>query len=466
MAMMLRRENDLAVLRIRLVRTRDRSSAVVELEFQIGTGEVIPIVTCPTSELGLARGAHALSAVEGMRELPQYVADAIAAHLDVVGDRPSVWLELTTPCGYLALMPWEAWLTPIVQRAVIRLPYYTLRPRAALDTLDVVLCATSPMAKTGFDAGGVLLRLARQIAEAVPRRTTLHLFADSMFYPQVKAGADAIRGQTIVYDPQEAERYALPRRVPDLDDSYDITNPWLLWIRDALHGRGVDVLHFICHGYLSGDRGAMAFSSSPLVNTDSDYSRFVGLGQTCSLMTQIGAWSYAVSGPPHNYSQTALRELGDSFARNGPGFVREHDSNDDPEFADAGAAYGFLYRSGPPTPPPRTPSVTYWAHPRLVDEFPDSASGDDLLTEDGSSSVFAAETQQLIDSEETPAWLASTTRLVERVQAKWLDVGGRKEEAISSVSTSDAEVALRSVTELLARHVHTERGETQGTVPS
>jgi hypothetical protein len=340
--------NDLAVLRIRLIRGHHRPMTSVEFEFQVGTGDPIPVATCATSELGIGRGQDALSSIDAVRKLPPGLATAITGQLDVVEGRPLLWLELTEPCGYLALLPWEAWLVPIVQRAVLRLPYFALRPRTPLDTLDVVLCATSPIAKFQFDAGESILRLARQIEEAVPRRVTLHLFTDSLSYPHVSQAAGQIPARTIVYDPHDAERYALPRRVPELDDSYEVTNPWLLWIRDALQGRAVDVLHFVCHGYLSGDRGAMAFASSPLVNTDSEYSRFVRLGQMCSLMTQIGAWSFAVSGPEHNYSQTALREVGDSIARNGPGYVLVHDANVDSEFRDAGAAYGFLYQATSP----------------------------------------------------------------------------------------------------------------------
>lgn len=79
--------------------------------------------------------------------------------------------------------------------------------------------------------------------------------------------------------------------------------------------------------------------------------------------------------------------------------------------------------------------------------------------------MFELETQDLSAAEETPAWLASTTRVIERAQANWLDVGARNEGLAPTVSTSDAEAAIRNVTELLERHVSAERsapyGETQ-----
>lgn len=472
MAMLLRQTNDLAVLRIRLAHGHERSLAAwaarrsepsvatAELEFQVGNDGPIPLASCPTSELGIGYGEDALAGIDAVRELPPHLGAAIASRLDVLGSRSSVWLEFTTPSGYLTSLPWEQWLVPVVRRAVLRLPYFTLRPRSAVDTLDVVLCATSPTAESRFPADSIV-RLARRIADAVPRLVTLHLFTDSAAYPEVRGPAADLPARIIVHDPADAERYAPPRRGTELDDSYDVTNPWLLWIRDALSGRSADVLHFLCHGYLFGDRGALVFASSPLERSGREYSGCVGLGQVSTLMTRLGAWSFAVSGPAHNYSQTALRQLGDSLARSAPSYVLVHDARSDSGFADAAAMYEFLYPSVSASPPPRARAVTCWAHPQLVEEYPavsDSTSpGAGLLSEDGSSSVFEPETEQAIASEGTPAWLASSTRLIERAQASWLNVSTADEEATPSVSEADAEAALRNVTELLERHVRAER---------
>ena len=476
--LLLRQANDLAVLRIRLVRAGERSTAAaevrgrepslaaVELEFQVGNGNPIPVASCGTSELGIGYGQDALAGIDAVRELPPRLATAIAERLNVVGGRSSVWLEFTMPSGYLTSLPWEQWLVPVVRRAVLRLPYFTLRPRSAPDTLDVVLCATSPTSRGGFDCGNAILRLARTIAGAVPRRVKLHLFTDGSAYPDVRRQAVDIPALTIVHDPEEAGRYALPRRGAELDDSYDVTNPWLVWIRDALGNRSADVLHFICNGYLFGDQGAIVLASSPLRGTGREYSGCVGLSQLSALMTQLGAWSFAVSGPERNYSQTALRQLGDSLARGSPGYVLVHDGSSDPGFADAAAMYGFLYPAMSSASPLPAPTVTCWAHPQLVEEYPtvtDSTSmGTELLSEDGSSSVFEPETQQAIASEGTPAWLASSTRLIERAQANWLNVSASDEEAASSVSPADAEAALRNVTELLERHVRAQRDAPHG----
>ena len=88
MAMLLRRENDLAVLRIRYVQGH---RAVVEFEVQVGLGEPHPVASCPARTLGLGSGAAALTDVDRYGELPSDLAailgDAIRA---AVGGRSSV----------------------------------------------------------------------------------------------------------------------------------------------------------------------------------------------------------------------------------------------------------------------------------------------------------------------------------------------------------------------------------------
>lgn len=462
--MRLRRENDLAVLRVRLVRnTADEPR--VEFEAQVGEREAIPLGECAATELGLQRGERNFADLNWIRVLPPQVATSIRDRATAqMTSGSAVWLELAEPSGALPLLPWEAMLVPVLNRPVLRLPYFTLRPRAALHSLDVVLCASSPVAKTGFDAGRMLVDLALLIAESVPRDLTLHVFPDRLTYVYVQQQIQGVRAQVEVYDPEAAEQYRLPERARQLNDTFEVANPWLLWIRDALAGRGVDVVHFGCHGYLSGDRGALCVASSPLVNTDSAYSRFIGLGQLSSFMTQVGAWSFAVSGPPMNYSRAGLRELGDSIAHTGPCYALVHDTELDPgpAYAELASAYQFLYRSMP-TPPPLAPSLSCWAHPRLVEFYQalDDVTGepaDELLTSDGRSVVFDAETEQALAAPSTPAWLAANVRVIERVQAKWLNQA-EGDERISTVSRDAAAAALRNVTELLGRHVRRERGE-------
>ncbi len=137
---MLRRENNLAVLRAQLIRRRG-TDALVAFETQIGAGEPHGIATWQVGDV-----ASRSDSVESLRELPPDVAAAIVRGGEELLEHPAVWLELAEPAGFLPLLPWEAMLSPILPRPVLRLPYFMLRPSAAMDSLDVVLCATNPLA--------------------------------------------------------------------------------------------------------------------------------------------------------------------------------------------------------------------------------------------------------------------------------------------------------------------------------
>ncbi len=157
----------------------------------------------------------------------------------------------------------------------------------------------------------------------------------------------------------------------------------------------------------------------------------------------------------------ALRELCDSVARTAPRYVLAHDSDLDPgpAYTELADKYGFLYQTpGATSVPPVARSVACWVHPRLVAYTNVAEPGaEELLSSDGHSIVFGEETQQLLDSDETPAWLAANVRTVERLQAKWLNQSGATSE--SAVAPDIAAAALRNVTAFLNEQVLRERAE-------
>ena len=206
----LSREEELAVLRVRLVRNV-ADEPRVEFEAQVGEREAIPLTGCAAAELGLRRGEANRNELDWIRALPPQVATAIADRAPPeMTSRPAVWLELAEPSGALPLLPWEAMLVPVLNRPMLRLPYFTLRPRAALDSLEVVLCASSPAAKAGFDAGQMLIDLAFQIAQSVPRDITLHVFPDMINYRHVQQQTLGVPALVRVYDPEAAEQHQWP----------------------------------------------------------------------------------------------------------------------------------------------------------------------------------------------------------------------------------------------------------------
>ena len=146
-----------------------------------------------------------------------------------------------------------------------------------------------------------------------------------MAYPAV-AGMATPDGQVTAYDPAMASSYEPPRRTSRVGTSPRLSSPWLLWMRDALLGRPLDFVHFITHGYMSGDRGAIAVATAPTVNTDRRLSRFISAAEINTFMSQVGAWGLVLTGPPNNFSEAGLRELADAVALVRPGIAMTHDA--------------------------------------------------------------------------------------------------------------------------------------------
>ena len=166
-----------------------------------------------------------------------------------------------------------------------------------------------------------------------------------------------------MYNPRDAARYDAPDADPNLTSTStdQLNSPWLLWIRDALGTTSVDVVHFVCHGYLGKEEGVLAVSHSPVLNDDEEWSRFIGARQLCTFLDQVGAWSVAFSSPPVNYSISGLRMLQDQIARVRPGPVLFHDMALDPQRRGWDEAYQYAYaieEAQPPDPPLSACAVT------------------------------------------------------------------------------------------------------------
>ncbi|MET8628444.1 hypothetical protein ABZW30_32665 [Kitasatospora sp. NPDC004669] len=209
------------------------------------------------------------------------------------------------------------------------------------------------------------------------------------------------------------------------------------------------------HGYLAGERGAIALASTPLLNTDTMFSRFVGSAEMSALLTQVGAWCLVLTGPPYNYSGAGLRELADSIALVRPGVVLVDELDLDREGAQFAATVEMVFGEGPAAAE-AMPGITCWAHPRFV-EYPRPPQQADLLTADGRSSLIEPATHDALASEQTPAWVAAATRYLEAQQSEWVPDTTEAAEV-----DPDAVAALRSVSRLLDNHVRRHLGTGPG----
>lgn len=454
---LVRSEHDLPTIRIRLGGGGSRGRSEVEFHAFQGSTERFMVARCDPWELGLpSMSSRSEPLTDDLFRLPDEVAQNLRRAVDFLGHATmppenAVWLELASPRGYLYLVPWERLFAQVLLQPVLRLPNHTLRPQAPSDALEIALCASSPMAKTPFDTPGELERLARLWVTRSRHRTRVHLFTDISGYSEVAQRTADLGPAVVIHDPHYADQYVAPIRTSRLTTSAEIVNPWLLWIRDSLHGQALDVVHFVTHGYLAGERGAIALASTPLLNTDTQFSRFVGSAETSALLAQVGAWCLTLTGPPDNYSGAGLRELADAIALVRPGVVLVDELGLDRESTQFAATVEMVFGEGPAVTQ-AMPAITCWAHPRFV-EYPRTPQQADLLTADGRSSLIEPATHDALASEPTPAWVAAATRYLEAQQSEW--VPGTTE---AGEADPDAVAALRSVSKLLDNHVRRHRG--------
>jgi hypothetical protein len=449
MAMQIRSDLDLPTLRIMLDPGR---TSFTEAVFQVVRGRRTPreVARCTLRELGLPEAMTGLRPIDDRAlTVPAAVLDALQSAVPGLGPSPlppdsALWLEFPSPRGYLYVMPWERLLTSL-GRSLFRLPNHLVRPQAPGPTLEVAICASAPLAKVPFVPPQIIEALVAQYVNKTGRDVTVNVFTDDNWYEQVRHALLHLGDRAVVHAPAGAGIYERPARSARVGASAQLSNPWLLWMRDATGGKPLDVVHFVSHGYLSGDRGAIAVASSPTVNTDREWSRFIGSVEVNTFLSQVGAWGLALTGPYSNFSESGLRELADSIALGRPGMTMTHRFEDDIDCAEFGLALQTVLAQRSPLDR-SLPSTTCWVHPRFV-EFPQAYEEDLHVNSDGSSVFIAGATKLALADRDTQSWVAAATRFLETQQVRWLP------DSLDDSADPAAVTALSNVAALVERHV-------------
>jgi hypothetical protein len=402
------------------------------------------IARCRLEELGLPQAPGELQRTpEQAFGVPEKVLNLLKSAAGELGPSPlppqeALWLDLRGPRGYLYVLPWERMLEPL-GRPLLRRPQHALRPTASESALSVGLCASAPESASRFETVPVLRRLCRIWTERPERRVKIHVFTDSTGVAGIREWAAGREANIVVHDPPKAG----PTKASV--DSAALAHPWLRWIRDATQGTALDVVHFAGHGHLDQDRGQIALADTPRPSSD-QITRFAGAPEVLSLMGQVGAWCLALTGPQDNHCPAGLRELADAVSLAGPYVAVVHEMNcDDTEMRQLGDTVATIAGDVPPGLGP-LPAVTCWVHPQFI-RFPRTDEQKQYLDHQGNSSFIDDTTREVIARDDTPAWVASATRTVESLQAKWVprDPG--------QAMDSDAMQALESVASLVRKHV-------------
>jgi len=462
MAELLKRQYDLVVFKVTLDTAADEPQIRCEVEVKIG-GEPKSVAHWEygAAEMGLPdRIDRCRSRYRGYDfAIPSHVTTSLKDWLEreSTPDVP-LWLHLVKPYGYLGMVPWERLLQPVLNVPMLRLPDFVVQPpRETPTALDVLLCSSGPAAKEQFRIVDHLVTLAKQLRDAVPRRTTFHVFTDAAIHHQVRQVFDhhgMLDSAVVIYPPESAARYAVPEEetnVPEQADS--VANPWLLWMRDSLKGRSVDVAHFVCHGYLSQDRGALAFAESPLLNQDTRMARFVGASELKAFLTQVGAWSSVFSSPEHNYSEMGLRQLADALAQVRPGPMVHHELELDPQATALAGAYRLLF-SRKPERPPVSPALFIYCQPFRV-----LSAADDADRLPGSPTANVRRSQELDaiyeSAENVPAWVAASERYLEecelKLQKQQPESGAASTDPTRQRTVETLESTLQQIRDVVAR---------------
>jgi hypothetical protein len=360
--------------------------------------------------------------------LPPDLVQELNSHLPAAPRTP-LWIKFGPVAGYLRLVPWDALLRADLDRPILRLIDLESPPPREFDpSLNVVLCASEPRAKSPFSEVSLLPTIARKILEANTRqKVQVHVFADSEHYDELKARLADLGSRVSVYQPSQAVTAHPDRKSGDRGLPSEISNAWLRWIAQSLR-RSVDVVHFVCHGYLTAEQGWLALAETPLRNVDEEWSRFIGSADLDQFLVHVGAWSMVFSSPPGNFSPAGLRLLANQMSEDRCRSALLHDLAADAKCAQLTDAYRFLYHPGPDHPPNGS-ALSIYCHPSLVkvgtvggslarraaDALP--ALFGFTFPEDVTDSVANGVDRALRKFEElggVPPWLATAQRYVEQ----------------------------------------------------
>lgn len=446
MAEGIKRKYNLVALKVTLV--TGNSDAILRLEFEVTEAHrpsTLRTWEVPAEDFGLPRRLDPERVLHRGYQfsLPGAIQQDLRSELEYIRHEGPLWLHLVKPYGYLGAVPWEELLHEAVGWPVLRLPDVWAEPPTEFpSSLDVALCASEPAADIPFDLVRSLTRLTEHLLRVPRARVRVDLFTDLRCVGGLRAyfnSAGLLDTSVFVHDPGAASSYAIPRRSLTVKAPREVESPWLLWMREALQGRSVDLVHFLGHGYMDGSKGALGFAESPMLNQDASWCRFVGSEELSLFLGQVGAWSVAIDSPIGNYSEMGLRAIADDLAQQRPGPTLHHESRlDDPDLHELGQAFQFLFTPEPGVPAPLR-SVALCCQPFRVKGYQQQMTFTKGIRTRAPLQPPPAPAPHPLSEENVPAWIAAAQRYVEQKQFEVSQV--RKTTSVRGSTRSDIQTA-------------------------
>lgn len=455
-----RADLDINILKIRLDCDTPPGSDVesARVQFEISHGkEVIGRTDIGNNELGLPANLQEAKSRQS-DETGFVVPDSLMYFLQgATNKQEALWLRLQQPYGYLPLVPWERLLTNPLQIPILRLPSLAVKPITPRETLSVAYCCSFPVAKQDIAPAMVIRQFVAQLPRQLRSRALIHVFGDEAVHGLLESNRDGFSrgGEVRIYDPNEgAARYNERGQSSDVESSYgQLESPWLLWMKDKLSGVSVDVVHFLCHGYLGRTRGGLAFAESPVHNEDRAWARIVDARQLSLFAEQVGAWAVVFSSPPSNYSIFGLRMLEQELSDLMPGPVLLHDMTLDSSDRALTDAFGYLL-SQDPAPPPVSPALSLYGYPNWRGE---SQTDDDLNALVNEYTLQGQLGELFRGPEDVPSWLAAGQRSLERSVSK---LTPEPEGDLETAAQHGIRDALQFTTDLFAKYARSTDSKT------
>jgi hypothetical protein len=328
-----------------------------------------------------------------------------------------VWLRLVRPYGFLGLVPWEAGLSAVLGRPVLRLPTFPARAAERTDVLENVVIVDPPHNREL--AGGVQARLDALVGAILAGSsrgdTRVHVFCSSHWLPALNTGGADDR--VVFHDP-----------VPNVQRTGSTARTgvtmWTDWILAQMGGRGIDAVHLLGRAALGEAEGCYLMSHSPFEGRGFVPDVEVDLEGLSLLLNRAGAWSVSL-GPVSAEYRDGMAYVADGLAHRWPGAVLFHA---DEEAEPLNVAANLLYSTSATTAP-RFGDGFLYCHPTFLDrkQNPIAAALAPLLAEQAALLAARAPateralswvTRMLpgvaqVHTSVPPAWLGATQRFLE-----------------------------------------------------
>lgn len=411
MAAMLKREHRLMSLRVELEFWS--GSPLVHLIFESGGG---PRERWQIALQDLGVDANARPDPQATMRLPTPILETLAVlsrTCAATGDDEPLWLHLVRPYGYLGALPWEALLGAAIKRPVLRLPDFLERSQENPDILEIAICYDPPW-QTDRAAAHGRVRDVISGALATPRpQIVVHLFTTPEAAQGLRGHADP---RLNIHDASGSKAAALTSRAAS-------ASPWLEWMADALQGRALDAVHFVCATETADECATLLLRASPVPESVGSLSA-ISASDIAAFLQRAGAWAALFSPPPMSGTETSCRYFADGLAQIRPGPVLFHEFH----AGDAGGAqleevYRFLF-APEASAAPRLERDFLYCQPSLVSNY--AFWDDERPRELGPPSraslperawaSFSQKTDLLPDFRlpEAPAWTSAAQRFVEK----------------------------------------------------